>query len=165
MNGPKVVLGVDIGLDGAVARVSADGSASVYDIATLPDGKSRRINGRALILLLRQLVPAGVKPIFVIEDVRPRPNAARGTTMHSEGSLMRSRGIVEGVADIMGADLRAVQPQSWKRFYALLKTEKAASLVKARTLYPSIASDLKRQKDQNRAEAVLIAHYGLRKLS
>ena len=158
-------IGIDLGLTGAVASVDERGDAQVLDMPTVPDGKSRRIDGRALILLLRQLVPVGQKPVFVIEDVRPRPNAARGTTMHSEGSLMRSRGIVEGVADIMGADLRAVQPQSWKRFYALLKTEKSASLAKARTLYPSIASDLKRQKDQNRAEAVLIAHYGLRKLS
>jgi hypothetical protein len=158
-------IGIDLGLTGAIASVDERGDAQVLDMPTVPDGKSRRIDGRALILLLRQLVPVGVRPVFVIEDVRPRPNAARGTTMHSEGSLMRSRGIVEGVADIMGADLRAVQPQSWKRFYALLKTEKAASLEKARTLYPAIASDLKRQKDQNRAEAVLIAHYGLRKLS
>jgi hypothetical protein len=158
-------IGIDLGLTGAVASVDERGEAQVHDIPTLPDGKSRRIDGRALILLLRQLVQTGVKPVFVIEDVRPRPNAARGTTMHSEGSLMRSRGIVEGVADIMGADLRAVQPQSVKRFFGLIRKDKNAGREVAMRLYPCVAPDIKRVRDHNRGDAILLAHFGLTRLS
>ena len=34
-----------------------------------------------------------------------------------------------------------------------------------RTLYPGAQTRLARQKDHNRAEALLLAHYGLRRLA
>lgn len=158
-----MTIGIDIGLTGAIAR--AGSSPAVFDMPTVPDGKGRRIDGRALILLLRQLLPAGEAGVVVIEDIRARPMVngnARGNTMHSQGSIMRSRGIVEAVADIARIEVKLVQPQTWKRFYGLLKTEKNASLNKARSMFPSVESDLKRVKDHNRAESLLIAHYGQR---
>jgi hypothetical protein len=153
-----VVIGIDVGLTGAVAAVDNHGTCSIADLPTLT--LTRRIDGRALILLLRQFVPAGEPALCVFEDVRPRPNPKRGTSIVTEGSLMRSRGIVEAVTDIARFDTKVVQPQVWKRFYGLLGKDKEAARAMARSLYPMAQGELARKKDHNRAEALLIAHYG-----
>ena len=158
-----IVIGIDIGLTGAVAAVDSRGTATVRDIATIPDGKGRRIDGRALILAIRDIVPIGQSALVLFEDVRARPGGngnAHGNTMHSQGSMMRSRGIVEAVIDITRLESKVVQPQTWKRHFGLLGKPKAASMDTARGLFPSIGHDLKRVKDHNRAEALLIAQYG-----
>jgi hypothetical protein len=157
-----ITIGIDIGLTGALAAVDASGSATVHDLPTTTDG-DKRICARSLILLIRQFVPAGQSALVIFEDVRPRSfgNGGKQTnSMHSQGSMMRSRGIVEAVASIARLEVKTVQPQTWKRFYGLLKTEKRASLEKARTIFPTIAHDLKRVKDHNRAESLLLAHWG-----
>lgn len=158
-----ITIGIDIGLTGALAAVDAKGSGQVRDIPTVEDGKGRRIDGRALLMRLREFVPIGEPALILFEDVRARPQGnagAHGNSMHSQGSMMRSRGIIEGVIDITRLDCKVVQPQTWKRHYGLLKTEKGASLEKARAMFPAIQHDLKRVKDHNRAEALLIAQYG-----
>lgn len=158
-----IVLAIDIGLTGALAAVDRRGSAQVRDLPTTPDGERRRLCGRGLLSLVREFIPAGEAGLIVIEDVRPRPmgNAGRhGNTMHSQGSLMRSRGIVEAVVDVSRLQLRAVQPQSWKRHFGLIGKDKGDSQDVARTLYPGLVSQLKLVKHHNRAEALLIAHYG-----
>lgn len=160
-----IAIGIDIGLTGAVGAVDHRGLACVQDIPTVTDPDGKRIDGRALLELLRRLASPAEPCTVVFEDVRPRPlgNAGRhGNTMHSQGSLMRSRGIVEAVLDISRMRFQVVQPQTWKRHFNLLKSEKGDSLQMARTLYPSAAKDLARVKDHNRAEALLIAHWGLK---
>lgn len=155
-----VIIGIDVGLTGAIGAVGGPQGPEVYDLPTVPDGNGRRIDGRELILRIRGLVPADGSAIAVIEDVRPRPNPARGTSIVTEGSLMRSRGLIEAALDIARIPIKPVQPQAWKRSMSLLKAEKGASLELARRLFPSAADELKRKKDHNRAEALLIARYG-----
>lgn len=155
-----ITIGIDIGITGAIGAVYPDGHAKVVDLPTVEDGKSRRLDGRKLILALRDLVPADGAALVLFEDVRPRPNPSRGTSIVTEGGLMRSRGIVEAVLDITRFEVKVVQPQTWKRWYGLIKSEKNASLEKARVLFPGAATELKRVKDHNRAESLLIAHYG-----
>lgn len=160
-----ISIGIDIGVSGALAVVDDRGKSSVHDLPTVPDGDKKRLDGRGLILLLRQLVPVNETAVVVFEDVRPRPNPTRGTSIVTEGSLMRSRGIVECAIDIARLQVKVVQPQTWKRYYALIGKDKPVSREKAITLYPAAAPDLKRVKDHNRAEALLIAHWGLRTLA
>lgn len=183
-----IAIGIDIGLTGAVAAIDHNGRAAVHDLPVVLDGELRtrrsndkrraaqrlRLDGRGLLHLLRELVPAGEAGVVVIEDVRARPagnGGAHGNTMHSQGSLMRSRGIVEGVLDVLGAaQVQVVQPQTWKRHFGLLRKKgqedagKDRSRDKARALYPGACPLLARVKDHNRAEALLLAHYGLHTL-
>jgi hypothetical protein len=155
-----VVIGIDIGITGAAAAVDTHGTCSVQDLPITGGVSAKRIDGRALILLLRQFVPPGETATCVIEDVRVRQIRGRQMSHANEGNLMRSRGIVEAVADIMRLDLRVIQPATWKRFYGLLGKDKNAARGMAAKLYPIQSSAFKRVKDHNRAEAVLIAHYG-----
>ena len=54
-----IALAIDIGLTGALAAVDSYGTARVVDLPTLPDGKTRRLDGRALIVAIRAYVPPG----------------------------------------------------------------------------------------------------------
>lgn len=160
-----IVIGVDIGLTGALAANDSRGSLTVEDIPTIEQAHGgKRICGRGLILLIRQFVPPGESAVVVIEDVRPRAggNGGRAGTnsMHSQGSMMRSRGIVEAVVDVARLDLKVVQPQTWKRHFGLIGKDKADSRAIAQSLFPVQAGMFKRVKDHNRAEAALIAHFG-----
>ena len=170
-----IVLAIDIGLTGAVATLDHAGRFNLGDIPTLEAedaGKSakRRIDGHGLGQLIRHYVPAEESALVLIEDVQARPigrsgGVERGNSMQSQGSLMRSRGIVEGVLDMLRLPVRVVQPQSWKRHHGLLRTEKDAARVLAIQRFPSAADHLARKKDGNRADALLIAEYGQRVLA
>ncbi len=158
-----ISLGIDIGLTGALSATGAYGGCSLADLPLTADKK--RIDGRKLLNLIREFVRAGEVGMVVIEDVQPRPqgNSNRhGNTMFSQGSMMQSKGIVLAVCDIAGLDIRMVTPQAWKAFYGLIGQPKTASMDIARELYPS--ADLRLVKHHNRAEALLMARYGLRKL-
>jgi hypothetical protein len=158
-----IVLAVDIGLTGALAAVDSRQTCSVLDLPTLEDGKTRRIDGKALIFAIRALVPIGETATLVIEDVRPRSFGNQGkqtNSMHSQGSMMRSRGIVEAVCDIARVQIKLVQPQTWKRSFGLIGKDKDAGREVALRLYPQAAGELKLKKHHNRADAILIAHWG-----
>jgi hypothetical protein len=173
-----VILGIDIGLTGAVARLGAGLEPRIVDIPTVPDGEPRpgrgnamfqpkRINGRHFLDLLRQLVPAGHSALAVFEDVKARPMGNAGAhfnSFHSQNSLVISRGVIQSVLDIAAFDSIAVQPQTWKRLFGLNGADKADSLQMARSLYQDLESDVRLAKHHNRAEALLLAHYGKVKL-
>lgn len=164
----SVFIGIDIGLEGAMAAVDSRGSCQIADLPVIADGKSNRLDGRGLILLLRQFVPADSSCLVVFEDVRARPagnGGSHGNSMHSQGSLMRSRGIVEAVLDIQRVRVEVVQPQTWKRKFGLIGKNKGDSLEKARVLYPLMEHQLRLKKHHNRAEAILQAHFGLGKFA
>lgn len=171
-----ICIGIDVGLTGAICRLGGNQPARVEDLPSLPDGAPRagrgnnefqpmRLDGRALLHILRELVPADETAIVVMEDIRPRPNPLRGTSIVTEGSLMRSRGVVEAAVEIARFKLHAVVPQTWQKLYGCGGANERELLALARSLYPELDSDLKRVRDHNRADAVLIAHYGLRRLA
>tara|TARA_B100001250_G_scaffold395981_1_gene401466 strand:+ start:365 stop:880 length:516 start_codon:yes stop_codon:yes gene_type:complete len=169
------VIAIDIGLTGAIASVDTRGYSRIDDMPTLLAEEAskqakRRIDGHALAQILRQHVPVDDTAMVLMEDVQARPfgrqnGAQHGNSMQSQGSLMRSRGVVEGVADCLRLKITVVQPQTWKRFFDLIGKEKDAARSKAMLLYPDCAGQLARKKDINRADALLIAHWGVRLLT
>lgn len=164
-----IALAIDIGLTGALAAVDSYGTARVVDLPTLPDGKTRRLDGRALIVAIRAYVPPGEPAMLVFEDVRARPQGnggGHGNTMHSQAAMFGVRRAVEAVCDIARVEMVTVQPATWKRSFGLirLKDEKPDACKErgrqvALTLYPSLAAEMKRKMDHNRADAVLMAHW------
>lgn len=159
-----IVIGIDPGLTGACAVLDHNGVRAVFDLPTMPVPGAgpkalvkRKIDGRALCQLLLKHCPASEgKPSAVLEQVHARGD---GNAMQTQASLLRSLGAIETVLECLGYPLQYVAPQSWKRSFNLGR-EKSDSLDAARRLYPAAASDLSRQKDHNRAEAVLLAHWG-----
>ena len=164
-----IFVGIDPGLTGAIAFI-CDGSAVVEDIPTIElAGKglvSRRIDGRALADLLHKNCQIGHQATVVCEAVATM--GGQNNALQTQGSLMRSLGAIEAVFDVVRAPCLLVRAQEWQRLYGLVgkKAEKRArgempaAILKARALYPGLAPRLQRVKDHNRAEALLIAHYG-----
>ena len=76
----------------------------------------------------------------------------------------------EQAAQAMASELarfsvHAVQPSAWKRFVGLIGEDKREACKVAATLYPAASLMLERLKDHNRADALLLAHYGRRCLA
>jgi len=169
------VIAIDIGLTGAIASVDTRGNSRIDDIPTLsaeePSKQAkRRIDGAGLAEILRAHVPADDTAMLLIEDVQARPfgrqnGAEHGNSMQSQGSLMRSRGVVEGVADCLRLKITVVQPQVWKKFFGLIGKPKDQARLVAIDLYEQHGKELGRKKDGNRADALLIAHWGARLLT
>lgn len=157
-----IIVGIDPGLTGAVAAVDSAGTCTVEDMPTLDlPGAGlvrRRVDGLALARMLRSMVPAGHACLVVIEDVQ----AMGGSAVQTMGSMMRSVGSTEAAVEILRMPIKRALPRTWKKFYGLA-SEKADSLRIARELYPT--APLKLAKHHNRAEALLLAHYGQAKLT
>lgn len=151
-------IGVDLGLTGAVAMMGDDRRILVADLPVRGD----RIDGRALLNLLRSWVPADQTAVVVIENVLGMSFAGGGAhnNLRSRESLARTRGTVEAVCDIAGFPLHAVGTQRWKREMGLYSQPKEAGRELALRIFPSVAGALTRKKDHNRADALLLAHYG-----
>ena len=159
-SGAHHVIGIDPGVHGAIARLGGD----ELEVADLPLDAKGQIDTQALFEM-RILYSALPGSIVWIEDVHSMPRQG----VASSFNFGRTVGRIEGVATCMfGAEkVRHVTPTVWK--YALglraaygtaLRERKNASRARADDLYPQHAALWARAKDDGRAEAVLIAHYG-----
>lgn len=152
-----IFIGIDPGINGAVAFIGGD-RPRVFDLPRHPF--EHRLDGYALAALMRQHAPADEDTKVYLEKVHAVANhSGGGAGMQQMGSMMKSVGIIMGAIDCTRFPLSEIAPRGWKKFYSL-DSDKAKSLALARRLYPELQDDLKRQKDDGRAEAVLIAHWG-----
>ena len=143
------VLAIDPGKHGALAVLAADGlDARVFD---LPE------DDRHLALLVRQQTPKVRGVRAVIEDVHGMPNW--GNSFQFGVRVGRAR------MAFAAAELRPVlvQPVEWKHSFGLVGKDKSASLVAAREAFPRMAATLARERDHDRAEALLMALWLYRK--
>jgi hypothetical protein len=162
-------IGIDIGVTGAVSVIDDLGRCDIRDLPVIASQNGdhgermvkRKLDPRGLVELIRMLVPATDDALAVIEDIHAFPGARNSP--QATGSIMHSRGVVEAVLSICRFETIVVQPSMWKRFYGLNGTKKEGSIEVACSLYPAAKHLLKRKLDHNRAEALLLAHWGLSK--
>ena len=162
----SVVVGIDLGVTGAISAIDTRGDAVIHDLPILQDDSGKRLDAPSFIRLLRTLIPASDAGCVVTENVHVMRVAGRAMAHSTETTLVGLRYAVHAACDIARIRMHFVSPQAWKRHYGIKgdKTGAAAREV-ARRLYPTRADDLKRVKDHNRAESLLIAHYGKDKLA
>lgn len=170
-----IVVGIDPGISGACAVLDHNGLRAVFDLPTMEipgvGEKSvvrNKIDSRALVRLLRAACPAGEAVQSVIERVQVMAGKTSG--IQHQASLQRTLGAIEATLEILGWAPQYAHPQTWKRWYGLIDSEasdterKRGSLECARRLYPDCEA-IKRAKDHNRAEAILIAHWWARTIA
>lgn len=156
----RITIGIDPGLSGAIAFLPHDAPVGpwVVDMPTIAHSKTgfvkRAVDGVALAQLLSPFTIACDATVYM-----ERVNAFPGQGVGSMFSLGMSFWCVAGVCAGLGLPLHLVEPKDWKGHYGLGR-DKELARDRARRLYPAVASDLSRQKDHNRAEALLIAGYG-----
>ena len=71
----------------------------------------------------------------------------------------QSFGVIKGICSAMQLPMYFVRPAKWKKYFNLIKTEKEASRAKAIEIFPQISSKLSKKKDNNKADAILIASF------
>lgn len=148
-----IVVGIDPGASGAVAIIQTSGAASAVDIPTAKNaaGKTRIIPAA----VQDTIMAAGVPNCVWVEDVHAMP----GQGVSSMFAFGRSLGIIEGVVGTLKIPMRYVSPAVWKRHFGLIGADKDAARTVAMQRFPKV--DLARKKDVGRADALLIALYGM----
>ena len=71
----------------------------------------------------------------------------------------QSFGVIKGICSAMQLPMYFIRPAKWKKYFNLIKTEKDASRTKAIEIFPQISSKLSKKKDNNKADAILIASF------
>lgn len=156
----KLHVGIDPGLDGAVAAISdCGGEVKVYDIpkAIIGNGKKRKaeVNMMGLRLLLEDLLDRSESVTAYVESVHSMPKQG----VASSFNFGKTYGILLGMLAALKIPFRLVTPQEWKKTMMNGQgKEKDASVYVAGNMFPHI--DLSMKKHHNRADALLIAQYG-----
>lgn len=155
------VIGVDPGLSGAIAILSrpAPPEPVVLDMPVIAHSKGGFVkNAVDVAALAESLRPYSVVATCVayIERVHAFPDQGTGSMF----SLGMSFWGVAGVFAGLGIPFHLVEPKEWKGYYRLEK-DKELAIKRALQYYPVM--NLQRKKDHGRAEALLIARYGLMK--
>lgn len=150
------VLGCDPGLAGAVALLTTRATMlEVFDMPVIVTAKRKRIAEDILAEQIARFAP----DIAWLELVSARP----GQGVASMFNFGTSYGLLIGVLAGLQIPREFVSPVQWKRAFGL-GADKAAARHKACQLFPAQAATLfARVKDDGRAEAALLALYGMRR--
>lgn len=151
------VIGIDPGQSGAIALLADDELVTVRDMPVLPGAKGSRIRVSAHLLvdLMWEVYRPG--DTVVIEAVHSFPSDGHNVAF----KFGEAYGTLKGVLTARRISYRTVEPTVWKRAAGLIGKPKWASLDKVRFMYPDHDELFKRKKDHGRADAVLIARFGV----
>ena len=141
-----IILGVDPGVKGAFALL--DTAARRVNIFDMPDTTSGLHN------LIISLPP-------VLFAVIERPFYPKIIGVKNVAKIAEAFGSVKASLAYAGIALHETRPAEWKAALGL-SASKSASREKAGAMFPDDADQWARVKDDGRAEAALIAWYGLK---
>lgn len=153
-----MIVGIDPGLSGAIALLNP--ITREVEVHDMPLVASKAGRGETdLHNLARLLIPRGDRiNIAVLEQVHAMPKQGAASTFRFGQNYGACQMAISG----HGYDVRDVTPQAWKKHFRLATDPKGNnSRALAMQRFPALASTLERVKDHNRAEAVLLALYGL----
>jgi crossover junction endodeoxyribonuclease RuvC len=171
-------MGIDPGKTGALAMRSLDGLWRGVDcplVETSTKTRKSKTTGKVTTTVKKESSPVlmaelirDVMEAAVHKDARfvvyvEKVSAMPGQGVTSMFSFGRNFGQWEGAVAALGCEIHYVTPQRWKKvMLADAPKGKEASRMKALQLFPYLAAELKRKKDNGRAEALLIGEYGRR---
>jgi hypothetical protein len=152
------VIGVDPGLNGAIAHVLLGRKEIWIKTTRVPIFRcfNRRYLQTGQLISLLEFEWKGVKPVMVCcEALQARP-APTGRSANFNAGIWR--GIMETFGAMTGQNpqVKFVRPQLWKKTFGLLKMPKTESVVKVKDLL--CVTDRLRHDD---ADAILIAFQAL----
>lgn len=158
-----IKIGIDPGITGAIAVLCDDELMAVHDMPVLEVkvGKTnkRQVSPQLLAQIFNDILleyANGRECRVILEKVGAMP----GQGVTSMFNFGRSFGVVEGVTAGHGLAIAYVTPQAWQKRSGK-KDGKDGARQRVMELYPKHADWFKRIKDDGRADAVLIARYGL----
>ena len=117
----------------------------------------KQVNGAQIYNeILKRIKEIEKKDIkVVIEQVSAMP----GQGVTSMFNFGQSFGILKGICSAMQLPMYFVRPAKWKKYFNLINSEKDASRTKAIEIFPYFSSNLSKKKDNNKADAILLANF------
>ena len=149
------IIGIDPGLSGAIAVFEGE-TLTIDDMPThtvVRGGKEKRELDRAV---LASFLRERESLIAYVEQVGAMP----GQGVTSMFSFGKSYGTVLGILAAYGIPTFHVTPQAWRKALQV-RPGKDGSRLRASELMPQFADMWPLKKHDGRAEAALIAYYGL----
>lgn len=149
------VIGIDVGLNGAIAIVEGDQLIEVHDMPTFTverNAKNKRmVNAAELARLIRQSAATSA--------YLERLSAMPGQGVTSMFSMGQSLGVVLGILAALDIPTTTIPPRTWQKALDVPQG-KDGSRYRAAQLFPAHAAKFARVKDDGRSDAALIAAYG-----
>ena len=152
-----LIIGIDPGLNGAIAVLQNNKVIEIHDIPVMTDGKKnkRQLNSAQLVKLLKDNFQDETDTVVIVEQV----NAMPGQGVTSMFNFGQTFGAIKGICAALNLPIFFVRPAKWKKHFDLINSSKDASRTKAIEMYPSISDQLSKKKDVNKSDAILIARF------
>ena len=151
------IIGIDPGLNGAIAVLQENKVKEIFDVPVMPEGKKnkRQLNSAQLVKLLKDIISDNEEVAVIVENVSAMPGQGV-TSMFNFGQTF---GAIKGICAALGLPIFFVRPAKWKKHFDLINSSKDASRTKAIEMYPSLSDQLSKKKDVNKSDAILIARF------
>ena len=151
------IIGIDPGLNGAIAVMENNKVKEIFDVPVMPEGKKnkRQLNNAQLVKLLKDIISKDEEITVVVENVSAMP----GQGVTSMVNFGQTFGAIKGICAALGLPIFFVRPAKWKKHFDLINSSKDASRTKAIEMYPSLSDRLSKKKDVNKSDAILIARF------
>ena len=154
-----LTIGIDPGISGAICFMENSKIIEVIDMPSMAEGKKnkKQVNGSQVFNEITKHIKdkESNEVKVVIEHVSAMP----GQGVTSMFNFGQSFGILKGLCSAMQLPVYFVRPAKWKKYFNLIKTEKEASRTKAIEIFPQISFKLSKKKDNNKADAILLANF------
>ena len=153
------IIGIDTGISGAICFFNEGKVLDVIEMPTMAEGKKnkKQVNGNQLFNEIKsRLSEIRQEQISVVVE---HVNAMPGQGVTSMFNFGQSFGVIKGICSAMQLPIHFIRPTKWKKYFNLINTSKDASRSRAIELFPKISDKLKRKKDSNKADAILISSY------
>ena len=150
------IIGIDPGLSGAIAVLDDLKIFDLFDMPIMPEGKKNKnqLNSAQLVNIIKRHIHTN-STFVIVEQVSAMPGQGV-TSMFNFGQTF---GAIKGICASLNLPIFYVRPAKWKKHFDLINASKDASRTKAIEMYPSISDRLRKKKDVNKADAILIARY------
>ena len=154
-----LIIGIDPGISGSICFFQDGVIKDVVDMPTMIEGKKnkKQVNGSQIFNEISEKIKNIDKKNIkvVIEHVTAMP----GQGVTSMFNFGQSFGILKGICSAMQLSVYFVRPTKWKKYFNLINSEKDASRTRAIEIFPYFSSQLSKKKDNNKADAILIASF------
>ena len=154
-----LIIGIDPGISGAICFLKNGKVIDAIEMPSMADGKKnkKQVNGSQIFneisVRIKEINKEDIK--VIIEQVSAMP----GQGVTSMFNFGQSFGILKGICAAMNLPLYYVRPSKWKKYFNLINSEKDASRTRAIEIFPYFSSQLSKKKDNNKADAILIASF------
>ena len=154
-----LIIAIDPGISGAICFFEDGKILDVVEMPIMVEGKKnkKQVNGAQIYNeILKRINKIDKKNIkVIIEQVSAMP----GQGVTSMFNFGQSFGILKGICSAMQLSMYFVRPAKWKKYFNLINSEKDASRTRAIEIFPYFSAQLSKKKDNNKADAILIASF------